>query len=230
MKEKTAASALPLYGAALVWPVYALLLPLYQPIHFAVAAALSLGAGLMTASLCRRPRPNPAAQAQPAPAEKKEEGTGNPELDKMLADGEKALSEMRRLNDNIRDERISAAIEQLENISGKIFAHVKEHPEKLPQIRRFMDYYLPTTLKLLNAYDRMGSQGVAGENISGTMEKVEQMLDTVVTAFARQLDSLFGADALDISTDITVLENMLAREGLAGERPETGSGDIKLEL
>lgn len=231
MKEKTAASALPLYGAAAIWPIYALLFPLYQPVHFAAAAVLSLGAGLMTASLCRRPQPNPAAaQTKAAPAEKKEGSSGSPELDKMLADGARALSEMRRLNDNIQDEKISAAIDQLENISGKIFAHVKEHPEKLPQIRRFMDYYLPTTLKILNTYDRMGSQGVAGENISGTMEKVEQLLDTIVTAFARQLDSLFGADALDISTDITVLENMLAREGLAGERLETGGGDIKLEL
>ena len=80
-----------------------------------------------------------------------------------------------------------------------------------------MSYYLPTTLKLLNAYDRMSGQGVAGENIGGTMQRVEQMMDTIVQAFEKQLDSLFGAEALDISTDITVLDNMMAREGLVDD-------------
>ena len=108
--------------------------------------------------------------------------------------------------------------------------------EKLPQIRKFMNYYLPTTLKLLNAYDRMAATGVSGENIDGTKTRVEQMLGTIVTAFEKQLDSLFGAEALDISTDITVLETMMAREGLTGEQmaAETTDNveipDIKLEL
>ena len=113
---------------------------------------------------------------------------------------------------------------------------MKADPAKLPQIRKFMDYYLPTALKILNAYDRMDSTGVSGENITGTKEKVENIMGTIVTAFERQLDGLFGADAMDISTDISVLETMLAREGLAGERMEAESTknadgtDIRLEL
>ena len=102
-----------------------------------------------------------------------------------------------------------------------------------------MDYYLPTTLKLLNAYDRMGAQGVSGENIDVTMQRVESMMGTIVTAFEKQLDMLFGSEAMDISTDITVLENMMKREGLSedsGElHAESGTAtasqdDIKLEL
>ena len=99
-----------------------------------------------------------------------------------------------------------------------------------------MDYYLPTTLKLLNAYDRMDGAGVEGENISGTKERVENIMGTIVIAFEKQLDSLFGADAMDISTDISVLETMLAREGLAGEKMEAQTTknadgtDIRLEL
>ena len=93
-----------------------------------------------------------------------------------------------------------------------------EHPQKLSQIRKFMNYYLPTTLKLLNAYDRMGSAGVSGTNIDGTMGKIETMMDTVTKAFDKQLDALFGDEALDISTDITVMENLLAQEGLTGEQ------------
>ena len=154
----------------------------------------------------------------------------------MIADGDKAVSEMRRLNDAIKDPKISAQIDRLEAVSLRIFSAVKEDPKKLPQIRRFMDYYLPTTLKLLNAYDRMGSAGVSGENIGGTMKRVEEMMDTIVAAFEKQLDSLYGADALDLSADMTVLETMMAREGLAGEqmKAETTKNDdgtdIKLEL
>ena len=159
----------------------------------------------------------------------------------MISDGNLAIAEMKRLNESIKDEKISRQIDRLEEISGKIFDCVKASPEKLPQIRKFMNYYLPTTLKLLNAYDRMGSQGVSGENISGTMERVENMMGTIVTAFERQLDGLFGDQALDISTDITVLENMMAREGLSDDpihrtqseqtdSDDKSSGGIQLEL
>ena len=150
-----------------------------------------------------------------------------------------AISEMKRLNTSIKDEKISADIDRLEDLSAKIFAQVKADPQKLPQIRKFMDYYLPTTLKLLNAYDRMGAQGVNGENIDNTMQRVESMMSTIVAAFEKQLDMLFGSEAMDISTDITVLENMMKREGLSeddGElHAESGTAtasqdDIKLEL
>ena len=143
------------------------------------------------------------------------------------------------LNDSIKDAKISADIDRLEDLSAKIFAQVKADPKKLPQIRKFMDYYLPTTLKLLNAYDRMGAQGVNGENIDNTMQRVESMMSTIVAAFEKQLDMLFGSEAMDISTDITVLENMMKREGLSeddGElHAESGTAtasqdDIKLEL
>ena len=77
-------------------------------------------------------------------------------------------------------------------------------------------YYLPTTLKLLRSYDELSRQGVSGQNITGTMEKVEGMMAAIVLAFEKQLDSLFGDQAMDISTDITVLDNMMAREGLTG--------------
>ena len=104
----------------------------------------------------------------------------------------------------------------MEDVTGKIIDQVVSQPKKLSQIRRFMDYYLPTTLKILNAYDRMDSTGIAGDNISTTKAKVERMMDTITQAFDKQLDALFGEEALDISTDITVMENLLAQEGLGG--------------
>ena len=231
--KKIRRSVAPFYGVAAVWVVYALAFDLYRPTHFIFAAVLSAGVYLLLRAVCKDeeyeveipdpPKPEPAS-------------TGNPELDKMIRDGALAVEEMKRLDENIEDEKIAQAIRELERTSQAIFQQVREAPEKLPQIRRFMDYYLPTTLKLLNAYDRMSSVGVGGENIDGTKERVEAIMDTIVAAFDKQLDGLFGAEALDVSADITVLETMLAREGLAGDqmKAETTKNadgtDIKLEL
>ncbi|WP_050617620.1 MULTISPECIES: 5-bromo-4-chloroindolyl phosphate hydrolysis family protein [Intestinimonas] len=203
----------PVYAVGLVWLVFGLFLPLYKLIHFLAAAGLSIAAYLVVQKLCPDKTftvPDPEPEREPAT-------TGSPELDELIRQRDLALSEMHRLNDSIEDPKISAQIDHMEAVTAKIIAHVVEHPRKLPQIRKFLNYYLPTTLKLLNAYDRMDAAGISGANIDGTMGKIETMMDTVATAFDRQLDALFGDEALDISTDITVMENMLAREGLAGE-------------
>ena len=231
MKKIVHKSAIPLYAVAVTWLLYALLFPLYKLPHFLLAAAAGAVVGIVARLFCRD-------TVEEVPEEPKT--TGNPELDKMIEDGKKAIAEMKRLDDNIADPTISAQIVRLQQLAGKIFAQVEQNPEKLPQIRKFMNYYLPTTLKILNAYDRMGEQGVAGENITSTMHKVEGMMDTIIKAFEKQLDNLFGAEAMDISTDMVVLENMMAREGLtddplhrtaaasAEDTPEDGG--ITLEL
>ncbi|MCI5561649.1 MAG: 5-bromo-4-chloroindolyl phosphate hydrolysis family protein [Intestinimonas massiliensis] len=203
----------PVYAVGLVWLIFGLFLLLYKLIHFLAAAGLSIAAYLVVQKLCPDKTftvPDPEPEREPAT-------TGSPELDELIRQRDLALSEMHRLNDSIEDPKISAQIDHMEAVTAKIIAHVVEHPRKLPQIRKFLNYYLPTTLKLLNAYDRMDAAGISGANIDGTMGKIETMMDTVATAFDRQLDALFGDEALDISTDITVMENMLAREGLAGE-------------
>ena len=232
MEKNTWGSVIPFYGAAAVWILGALFFPLYAPGHFVLAAILSAAAFLLLRAVAGD-KAAPAEKPAEKPAEEKP--TGNKALDEMVKNGNLALAEMRRLDDNIADETISRQIRQLEDIAGKIFRQVRENPDKLPQIRRFMDYYLPTTLKLLNAYDRMGAAGVSGENIGTTMQRVEDIMTTIVTAFEKQLDALFGSEAMDISTDITVLETMLAREGLAGEQMKAedgrdGGSDIELKL
>lgn len=234
MKKKIVhKSAAPLYAAAVVWVLYALLFPLHRLTHFIVVILASALVGGIAKLICKDVVEEVEVPAKP-------ETTGNAELDKMIDACDKAIAEMKRLDDNIADEKISAQIVRLGTLTEKILGQVKADPAKLPQIRKFMNYYVPTTLKLLNAYDRMGAQGVEGENISGTMAKVEQMMGTIVIAFEKQLDSLFGSEALDISTDITVLDNMMAREGLsddpihrsqeAEKNDETDAGGITLEL
>ena len=224
-------SVLPVYFVGLTWLVWSWVGPLYRLSHFIMAALLSAVAYYAGKMIFpdkgyevqsqggAQTQYQYQAQTQPQPAprqEAKPKSTGNPEIDALLVERDRAVSEMRRLNDAIKDETISAQITHLETTTGKIIDAVVEKPSKLPQIRKFMNYYLPTTLKLLNAYDRMDAAGVSGTNIDGSKGKIEDMLDTICTAFSRQLDSLYGEEALDISAEIKVMEQMLAQEGLGG--------------
>ncbi len=243
MAKQVKQSVAPIYMVGAVWLLYSLLLPLYSPLQYVLCALLSFGAFLLGKALFPD---RPAAEeqthtsGQQASAKPKEEAKPaaqpsapavSPEVQALLKERERALGEMRRLNDAIEDPKISSQIDHLEAVTARIIDLVAQEPRKLPQIRRFMDYYLPTTLKILNAYDRMGSTGISGSNIDTTKEKVEKMMDTIVVAYDRQLDALFGEEALDISTDITVMENLLAQEGLGGTNPSaSGDGGIHLEL
>lgn len=148
------------------------------------------------------------------PEIKKRPRTGDKAIDALLDEEEKAISEMRRLDKAIEDEKVSAQIVHLEDVTTKIVNFIVENPQKKSQVRKFFNYYLPTTLKFLNAYDRMDETGISGMNIDGTKGKVEEMMDTSLAAFDKQLDALYADDALDISAEIKVMEGMLAQEGL----------------
>lgn len=235
MTKKVKRSVAPFYLVAALWLVWALILPLYRPLDYILAAVASVIVFIIGKAIWpdkayqiadpegekqepekQAPPKEEKVQSQPQPQKEEKKSTGDPELDNLLKQRDMALSEMRRLNDSIEDEKLSAQIDHLEATTKKIFDLVAEKPAKKSQISRFMNYYLPTTLKLLNAYDRMDDAGVAGANIDGTMGKIEAMLDTVVLAYDKQLDALFADEALDISTDITVMEQMLSQEGLGG--------------
>ena len=159
----------------------------------------------------RPPEPTPA----PAPAPKPQKADPMPEADQY----QKILDELRRVNDAIPDEEMTDKISRLEAVSAKIFEQARPDPDKLPQMRKFMDYYLPTSLKLLNTYAELDKQGIEGENISESKHRIEQTMDTLVKAFETQLDKLFASDALDVSTDIDVMQNMLRADGLTDDAP-----------
>lgn len=134
-----------------------------------------------------------------------------------IAEGERTLREIRQINDQIPGEEISRKISHLEIVTEKIFDCVEEHPEKLSEIRKFMNYYLPTTLKMLNTYRDFDRQPVQGENIQKSKKEISAALDTINLAFENLLDSLFEDTAFDVATDISALEAMLAQEGLTGQ-------------
>ena len=159
------------------------------------------------------------AKAAEAAKDKKEEQKSpySPEVQSIISEGRVALKEMGRLYRSIPDPKIREKINELMAVSDKIVRDAIDDPTDVPQIRKFLDYYLPTTIKLLNAYDRMSSQEVSGENISGSMDRIENMLDTTIEAYKKQLDALFANQAADIQMDIEVMNGMLAREGLGGK-------------
>ena len=150
---------------------------------------------------------------QQAKPEKKSYG---PEIDPIVEEGNRALSEMGRLYLSIKDPNVRVKINEIMRITDKITQDAIADPSDIPQIKKFMNYYLPTTIKLLNAYDRMSSQGIEGENLDKTMKNIDTMLDDAIVAYKKMLDSLFANQALDIETDIQVMNTMLAREGLVG--------------
>ena len=162
----------------------------------------------------KAPEPEPKKPRKPK-AEKAEKPAAMPQQDKY----QKILDELHRVNDAIPDEEMTDKISRLEAVAAKIFEQARTDPDKLPQMRKFMDYYLPTSLKLLNTYAELDRQGIEGENITESKRRIEQTMDTLVDAFENQLDRLFASDALDVSTDIDVMQNMLRADGLTEDEP-----------
>ena len=152
-----------------------------------------------------RTAPEPKAEPEPEPVKK------------TVEDENAILQEIREVNDAIPDEAMSAKIDRIGEITGKILDYQRSHPSKSGQLRSFLNYYLPTTLKILRAYAQLDAQGIEGENITAAKKRIESMMDMVVNGFESQLDKLFADDALDITSDVAVLENMLRKDGLSGD-------------
>ena len=133
------------------------------------------------------------------------------------ADENAILAEIRAVNDAIDNEKMSAQIDRIGVITAKILDYQKTHPDKAAQLHSFLSYYLPTTLKILRAYGQLEDQEISGQNITAAMSRIENMMDKVVEGFEKQLDLLFQGDAMDITTDVEVLERMLAKDGLSDQ-------------
>ncbi|WP_313164677.1 5-bromo-4-chloroindolyl phosphate hydrolysis family protein [Sedimentibacter sp.] len=141
--------------------------------------------------------------------------TMEPEIRKAINEGRQYVQKIKNANIEIPGEEISRKLDRLEEVTGKIYDYVESRPEKFPEIKKFTGYFLPTTLKLLDAYRQFDNQPVKGENISTAKKEIEDTMDTINLAFENLLDDLFRDAAMDVSTDISVLETMLAQEGLS---------------
>ena len=145
---------------------------------------------------------------------KEDEAKARAEKDKMT-EYERYVERIRQADVDIEDEVMSEKIRRMQELTASIFAEVQAHPEKKPMIDRFMTYYLPTTLKLLESYARIEKQGVTGENMAKAKKDIEGIADTLVAGYEKQLDKLYKAEAVDIAGDVSVIESMLRRDGLS---------------
>ena len=195
-------SAIPILGIGAVWLIYGLLLPLWRPWHLLFPIALSAVAYLVL----KKAFPGKTVTVEVP------ETTGDAALDELIAEGKRSLQKIRALNDAIPDEKLSVQITELEALTGKIFDAVKEDPGKQPQIRRFLNYYLPTTLKLLEQYSVLQDKAAGSDNVAQALTKIEGAMGTILSAFRRQLDALYQKEVIDITADVQVLEQMLASQ------------------
>lgn len=157
-----------------------------------------------------------AEEAQKRMQEGEKQSRINPQVQEVLDKGEAYIKKIHASNDAIPGEEISAKIAKMEQIVEQIFQRAEEHPEIIPDLKKMMDYYLPMTVKLLDAYEDMDRQPIQGETIRASKKEIEDTLDTLNEAFAKLLDSVFQDTAWDVSSDISVLHTMLAQEGLTG--------------
>lgn len=134
-----------------------------------------------------------------------------------LEESRRFLAEMADIRSRVENSEMAQKIGHLEDTAGKIFRFVEEHPEREPEVGKFLRYYLPTTIKLLRVYDEMDAQNIEGETISAAMQNIHTSLDTINAAFEKLLDGLFQRSAMDINAEISVMQSMLKQEGLAGE-------------
>ena len=141
----------------------------------------------------------------------------SPEVQEVLDKGNEFLDKIHKSNDAIPGVEISAKISRMELIVEKIFERAQKHPEIIPDLKKMMNYYLPMTVKLLDAYEEMDRMPVQGENIKSSKKEIEETLDTLNQAFEKLLDSVFQDTAWDVSSDISVLHTLLAQEGLTDD-------------
>ena len=149
--------------------------------------------------------------------QKESDGRLTPKCREVVEEGRRYIRHIHECNEKIPGEAISEKLDRLELVITRIFREVERRPETADDMKKMMSYYLPTTQKLLDAYCELDDQPIAGQNIESTKKEIEATLDTLNTAFENFLDSFFEEKAWDISSDITVLQTMLAQEGLTGK-------------
>ena len=203
-EEKRTRPVLPIYLAALVWPVGALLLPAYRLSNLLIIAGLSLAAYGLGTKFC----PTRVIRKQVPYA------TGSEDVDTMLSGISANLDKLHALNDAIPDPELSAAMTRMEKAGRSIAAAVEQAPDKARSIDRFARYYLPEVIKLMTTYANMEKNGVKGENADQILAELRRNAATTAKAFENQLDALYSAEAMDISTDIEVLDGILKSQNL----------------
>ena len=204
MKTIRIKSAIPVYAAALVWLLFGLFSPIYRWKYILLAAGVSVVIYIIASIVF----PGRKEQVEEKP------NSGDSEIDLQIEEGRRRLHSLRAANDAIKDAEISARLDRMTLAGDKIFERLEKDISRASDVRRFMNYYLPTAEKLLSGYQTLSATGSKGENVTAALTSIENSLEMIAAAFEKQLDNLYGDQALDIQTDIDALEAILGAEGL----------------
>ena len=142
------------------------------------------------------------------------EEEANAQLQAIAAEGQEYIQKLHYLNDLIEDEAVSDKLYRMEGLLKEIFQRLKEDPSQMPKMRKLMSYYLPTTIKLLQAYSEFDDVSAPNSDIQSAKAEIEKTIDVINEAFTELLNKLFQRSAFDAATDAQVLQTMLAKEGL----------------
>lgn len=194
-----------------VWLAWSLLFPLHRIGQYIACGVISAAALLIAKKAC----PDKTVEVE---VREPEINTGNADADELVRSGRALLAEIASAASGIKNAQVRAKLSTLDGISRDILKHVEREPRAAGNLRKFLNYYLPTLKKLTETYALMEQQGVAGENISTTMTRIDGMLDLMTDAFRRQLDALFAFTTLDVTSDIAAMQSLMAQEGLTVDR------------
>ncbi len=223
-KTKGIGSGIVAFGA--VFALYSLLFKPHTFGSFALAFALSGFLGAIVRVMAQGLDLSKKDKT-PESLQKVQEDTGDPQVDELLKRGREMITEIRHENDRIPDSNLSNQLNLLEYRCAEIFRAVYDKPHKVPMIRKFMDYYLPTTLKMVRGYRMFDERGVRGEEAVAAKNRIRDALAVVLTGCTKMLDKLYQDDVLDLTTDIDVLEQMLKRDGLTESELETAAAQAR---
>jgi len=195
---------LPIYLVALTWIVCALLFPIYKTGYFLITLGLSLIVYFVSRKLC----PMRIQEVEVDYA------TGSETADELLNNISSLLSQLHQLNEDIPDAHLSAAMDRMETAGKGIIKEVEHAPDKATQISRFSYYYLPEVVNIMTSYLHMEQSGAKGENSTQIINDIHKNADTMATVFENQLDALYQSNAMDISTDLEVLNSIAQSQNL----------------
>ena len=219
MEKKHIRSALPLYAGAAVFLVAALILPMYRLWAWIVAGLLCAAAVLLSEKIL--------FPGRDIEVESKVH-TGDREIDQQIEDGRAQLKQL--CEKTTGDTAIDGPLGRMYTAGMKVFETVAQKPEKAGQVRKFMNYYLPTSAKLMEHYHTLSKVDIDGGNIEKALSDIRGSMGMIADAFEKQLDNLYRAETLDVSSDIDVMETMIAADGLTDDGVQNIIKDRKIEL
>lgn len=210
MKKIRIKSALPIYLAAAVWLLIGLIGPrlLLNTGGLILTALLSAVVYLIGSKLFPGKEIEVLASVD----------TGNAELNRQIEEGRAQLDRLKSYNDLLPDPAISEKLDRMVRAGSTIFTALEENPQRASEVRRFMNYFLPTAERLVASYVSFHQSPVKGENVLSAMKSVEKSLGMAADAFEKQCDSLYRNESYNIEAEVSVMETLLKGEGLLNEQ------------